>query len=238
MRPWSPIPIIENGEALLDLPPELLRLEPHPYQSLGAPYGDAGSPFRLRGAVIARLLMAQRTLQLQRTGWRLAIFDGWRPLTVQRFMVNHTIGEECAARGVDPTCPSLEREAVIQTVERFWAPPSEDPATPPPHSTGGAVDLSLVDQLGATVAMGSAIDAIGAISEPDHPGQQARGLPPGAERDRWLKAQEHRNLLRDAMEAAGFAQHPNEWWHFSWGDQLWAWRTGSPQAHYGRWWER
>jgi D-alanyl-D-alanine dipeptidase len=35
------------------------------------------------------------------------------------------------------------------------------------------------------------------------------------------------------MAAGGFAQHPNEWWHFSWGDQLWADRTGEPIAHYG-----
>jgi D-alanyl-D-alanine dipeptidase len=37
------------------------------------------------------------------------------------------------------------------------------------------------------------------------------------------------------MEVAGFAQHPNEWWHFSHGDQLWAWRQQQPIAHYGRW---
>jgi D-alanyl-D-alanine dipeptidase len=36
------------------------------------------------------------------------------------------------------------------------------------------------------------------------------------------------------MAAAGFARHPNEWWHFSHGDQLWAWLRGEPQAHYGR----
>jgi D-alanyl-D-alanine dipeptidase len=36
------------------------------------------------------------------------------------------------------------------------------------------------------------------------------------------------------MLEAGFAQHPNEWWHFSHGDQLWAWRTGQTQAIYGR----
>jgi D-alanyl-D-alanine dipeptidase len=43
-----------------------------------------------------------------------------------------------------------------------------------------------------------------------------------------------RLALTEAMQTAGFAQHPNEWWHFSWGDQLWAWRTGAGQACYGR----
>ena len=29
------------------------------------------------------------------------------------------------------------------------------------------------------------------------------------------------------MTKFGFAQHPNEWWHFSYGDQLWAWKIKS-----------
>jgi D-alanyl-D-alanine dipeptidase len=36
------------------------------------------------------------------------------------------------------------------------------------------------------------------------------------------------------MASAGFVQHPNEWWHFSWGDQLWAWRSAATAARYGR----
>ena len=57
-RPWSPIPILDNGEPLESLPGSLGRLEPHPYVSLGAPYGAGASPFRLRSGVIARLLAA------------------------------------------------------------------------------------------------------------------------------------------------------------------------------------
>jgi D-alanyl-D-alanine dipeptidase len=45
---------------------------------------------------------------------------------------------------------------------------------------------------------------------------------------------QRRSLLAAVMQQAGFAQHPNEWWHFSYGDQLWAWRTGGQQAIYGR----
>jgi len=36
------------------------------------------------------------------------------------------------------------------------------------------------------------------------------------------------------MASAGFARHPNEWWHFSVGDQLWAWINHAPAARYGR----
>ena len=234
MRPWSPIPIHDCGEPMLELPPELLRLEPHPYAALGAPYGAGASPFQLREGVLMRLLQAQEHLQRQQPAWRLAIFDAWRPLAVQRFMVEHAIGEECTHRGVARRHPSPELDAVIASVGQFWAPPSDDPAMPPPHSTGAAVDLTLADSAGAELPMGSSIDVIGAVSEPDHFLEQASQLAEGDERRMCLIWHGHRVALRAAMQAAGFAQHPNEWWHFSWGDQLWAWRSGADCAHYGR----
>lgn len=30
-----------------------------------------------------------------------------------------------------------------------------------------------------------------------------------------------RQLLNEVMNHSGLARHPNEWWHFSYGDQLW-----------------
>ena len=40
-------------------------------------------------------------------------------------------------------------------------------------------------------------------------------------------------LLHWLMTEEGFAGHPDEWWHFSWGDQMWAALTGAPSAPYG-----
>jgi D-alanyl-D-alanine dipeptidase len=230
MRPWSPIPILDDGEPLVELPPELLRLVPHPYAALGAPYGKATSPFRLRRGVVERLLRAQQALQAREPGWRLAIFDAWRPVAVQAFMVRHAIAAECSRRGVDPELPGPELEAITAEVGRFWAPPSLEPASPPPHSTGAAVDLTVADDDGRLLSMGGEIDAIGAESEPDHHAGTAEAAP-GSEAAHW---HHRRTVLRQAMEGAGFAQHPNEWWHFSHGDQLWAWRTGRSSCRYGR----
>jgi D-alanyl-D-alanine dipeptidase len=152
LRPWSPIPIRDNGEPLQELPPALLRLEPHPYASLGAPYGACSGPFRLRRGVIERLLQAQASLRQERGDWRLAIFDAWRPLAVQRFMVRHAFVQECRRRGLHPDLTGAGQREVEELVGRFWAPPSVDPATPPPHSTGGAVDLTLADREGRPLA--------------------------------------------------------------------------------------
>jgi D-alanyl-D-alanine dipeptidase len=235
MRPWSPIPIHDCGEPLLPLPSDLLRLEPHPYVAAGAPYGADACPFRLRQGVIERLLQAQRLLQERSPDCRLAVFDAWRPLAVQRFMVAYAIAEECQRRGVDPHQPSAELEAVKHEVGRFWAPPSDDPAAPPPHSTGAAVDLTLAGPDGEPLDLGSPIDAIGAVSEPDHFAVVAREVSDPQLRSQAALFQQRRDLLAAVMLEAGFAQHPNEWWHFSHGDQLWAWRTGDHQAIYGRW---
>ena len=43
-----------------------------------------------------------------------------------------------------------------------------------------------------------------------------------------------RNLLKEIMILFGFVQHPNEWWHFSYGDQLWAWKNKKANALYGK----
>ena len=228
-RPWHGIPIVASDEPLQPLPEALLRLQPHPYMSLGAPYGSGQSPFALRRGVVTRLLQAQQALQRSCPELQLAIFDGWRPIAVQQFMVSRTLVELCLQQGVDPQRPSPERDRLEAEVGRFWAPPSRDPATPPPHSTGAAVDLTLATVAGQPLDMGGAIDAIGAISEPGHYADAA-GADPSGSAARW---HHRRQCLSAAMATAGFAQHPNEWWHFSWGDQLWAWRSGAAQACYG-----
>ena len=167
MRPWSSIPIEDCGEPLQALPPALLRMEPHPYMALGAPYGTSGNPFQLRLGVVQRLLDAQQQLVEHDPRLRLSIFDAWRPIAVQAFMVDHSITELCRERGVEARSGHAF-DLVVADVGRFWAAPSRDPATPPPHSTGAAVDLTLSSSDGTPLAMGGEIDAIGAVSEPQH----------------------------------------------------------------------
>ena len=223
MRPWSPIPIEECGEPLQALPPALLRMEPHPYMALGAPYGTSGNPFQLRLGVVQRLLGAQQQLFEHDPSLRLSIFDAWRPIAVQAFMVDHSITELCRERGLEARSGQAF-DQVVADVGRFWAAPSRDPATPPPHSTGAAVDLTLSSSDGTPLAMGGEIDAIGAVSEPQHYAGRE-----DSEARRW---HQRRQLLAEVMGSAGFAQHPNEWWHYSFGDQLWAWRKGAAVAVY------
>ncbi len=230
-KPWVEINIEECGEPFCAIPASVLRVNPHPYISLGAPYGKCSDPFWLREGVVNRLINAETYLKIKASDYRLTVFDAWRPLSVQAFMFELAIKQECQARGIAAIdlCKPFEREEIFNVVKRFWAFPSNDPSSPPPHSTGGAIDITISDLQGKPIDMGGEIDDISSVSEPDYYLAKAK-LDSFSKEYLWNS---RRSLLADVMKEAGFVQHPNEWWHFSYGDQLWAWLRQSPFALYG-----
>lgn len=233
MRPYHQVPIQECGEPLIPIPLELFAVEsPHPYEKLGAPYGEH-SPYFLRQSVIEKLIAAQNYLQLLHPDWHIQIFDAYRPVAVQEFMVNYAFAEALSNRGlIEAELSDIQRQEIWQEVYKIWAQPSLDIKTPPPHSTGAAVDVTLVDGIGEILNMGSPIDELSERSLPDY---YANNEHPQAQ-------QYHANrvLLQDVMQKAGFTRNPREWWHFSFGDQMWAWLNNEIKlgenfvARYGR----
>lgn len=227
MKPYHQVLILECGEPLVPIPLQIFAIEsPHPYEKLGANY-EGRSPYYLRQSVINSLLQAQNQLQLLHPDWRIQIFDAYRPVTVQQFMVDYTFAEAVQAAGLrEVELSEKQRQDIWQQVYELWAVPSLDEKTPPPHSTGAAVDVTLVDSTGQTVNMGSPIDE---LSQRSHPDYFANSSDPEQ-----LQYHAHRQLLRDIMLKAGFQRHPGEWWHFCLGDQMWAWLSNQGVARYGR----
>jgi zinc D-Ala-D-Ala dipeptidase len=230
MKPYQTIPIEECHEPLLPIPGEFALVDPHPYMACGADYGGK-SPYYLRAGSIELLQKAQAQLHSLRPGWRLQIFDAYRPVEVQQYMVDYTFRTAAAERSLDlQTLAPAAQEELWQQVYQIWAVPSFELATPPPHSTGAAIDLTIVDDLQRPIEMGSPIDEMSERSKPNY----------FADRPDDQLFHQNRELLRQVMEHAGFWRHPGEWWHFSWGDQLWAWicRENNPGemrvARYGR----
>ena len=231
MRPWNKLKIVDCNDPLVQLPFGFKRLIPHPYLSIGAPYQNEADPWKLRTKVIERLVLAKEYLKLEAPQYRLAIYDAWRPIKVQSFMVDYVIDQQCKLKGIsfseDKNNPEFKR--IVDEVCKFWAPPSLNPETPPPHSTGAAVDLTLSVEDGSIIDMGGEIDAIGTISKPDYYASYDN-------KEKKIDFQifhTRRQLLSEVMKKAGFATHPNEWWHFSFGDQLWAWQNNFAEAIYG-----
>lgn len=199
------IPIQECGEALVPLPfsCRLYWVPDHP--------AFAFSRFQMARQSVAEMLVA--AAGALPTGVRLAIVEGWRPPQIQRLM------REATRRRLQAESPDLAESALRALVDRFSAP--MDPDVPPPHTTGGAVDVHLADSAGEMLDFASPyalLDARAAAAD-------AAGLTSEAERNR--------AVLSAAMLAAGFTNYPEEWWHWTYGDQSWAYRGGHPAAIYG-----
>jgi D-alanyl-D-alanine dipeptidase len=86
MKPYQLVPIQECHEPLVEIPPQFARETPHPYLRLSAPYSNC-SPYYLRQGVLNRLLQAQVELRQVQPDWNIQIFDAYRPIPVQQFMV-------------------------------------------------------------------------------------------------------------------------------------------------------
>jgi len=227
LKPWCQIPIADNNEKLISIPSEIDFIEPHPYLALGAPYKSTSRIWSLREGVVSRLVKANNYLQSIHNNYSLILYDSWRPVEVQSYMFYLAYERECKKRGLE--CQSNEISSnpeIIKEVEKFWAYPSIDDKYPPPHSTGGAIDLSIADNSGRFIEMGCDIDNMDKSASPEF------------YKDRNSKEaiiwDERRNLLKKVMLKFEFVQHPNEWWHFSYGDQLWAWTNQSRIAIYGK----
>ena len=226
MKIWNKIPIKDNGDKLIAIPSYLNFLDPHPYSHLGAPYKDKTSIWKLREEVVNRLVKVNDYL-ISKSSFNLLIYDSWRPLEVQEFMFKRAFLLECEKSDIDISFENIKSyPSILKKVEKFWAYPSHDTRCPPPHSTGGALDVCLSDKDGNLVEMGSMVDQMDETSNPYfYENMKNEGA---------IIWNSRRNLLREIMTKFGFAQHPNEWWHFSYGDQLWAWKNKKANALYGK----
>ena len=233
MKPYQKILIQECGEPLIAIPLEKFAVElPHPYEKLGAEYGEK-SPYYLRKRVVRALVTAQLLLEKIHPGWKIKIYDAYRPLGVQQFMVDYTFDSLLRKHNLTSnTVSPQQRQNIWEQVYQFWAPPSIDKKTPPPHSTGAAVDVTLVNSQNRVIDMGSAIDELSERSRPNYYQKSSQLIEQQYHR--------HRQLLDQVMTHAGFTGHTGEWWHYSLGDQMWTWHHNQKhpqdirQARYGR----
>lgn len=186
------VPIEECGEPLVDLRSyPLLATTDHPKAE-----SPAETRLHCREGVAERLLRADTALP---EGVRLLIVECHRPLEIQEAYW------EANLEALRERHPDRPEEELAEESAKFVAPPR----IVPPHSTGGAVDLVLLDADGTELDMGSPLNKAGPLMRTD-----AEGIPEAAK--------DNRGTLLAAMEGAGFVNYGHEWWHFSYGDRYWA----------------
>ncbi len=199
------IPIQESREPVVDLSKFDFILEPKYF--MGGVSGD--KRIFLREGVVRRLDELQKELK----GFKIKIWDGFRSRIVQNTLLNNLCKELAIKQ------PTWSKEEVAHEAGVFITLAS-DANRIPPHATGGAVDLTLVDASGSEVDMGTEFDHFGPEAHVEY---FASDSPIGR----------NRTMLRELLRSRDFVQYSDEWWHFDYGNQLWAMNLHKPFAIYG-----
>ncbi len=88
------------------------------------------------------------------------------------------------------------------------------------HQTGGAIDITLCNKEHQELEMGTKVAEYNEKTKTKNSFLSE-------------EARRNRKLLGEVMIAAGFKNFPGEWWHFSYGDKLWAAYSGKNICFYG-----
>lgn len=164
-----------------------------------------------------RTSLAHKLLEVERSlpyGIHLLIIEGHRPLSLQRKYFDDY------SRELKELHPDWTDKTIYQEASKYVSPPE----ITPPHSTGGAIDLTLCDKNSTEFDMGTWVNA-----DPE----KSDGACFTATKNILPKARENRNILIDAMICHGFVNYPTEWWHWSYGDRYWAYMAKQKHAIFG-----
>jgi D-alanyl-D-alanine dipeptidase len=112
-------------------------------------------------------------------GFKIKFFDCYRPVDVQKKMW------------------------AIMPDSRYVANPNKSGSI---HNRGAAVDITLVDNSGKELDMGTAFDHFGVEAHHSYQNLPAQVL-------------ENRKYLKKIMEQCGFVAQSTEWWHYNYGDR-------------------
>jgi D-alanyl-D-alanine dipeptidase len=145
-------------------------------------YGKFDRAF-LRKPAAEKLRAAAKSLADLQPGWKILVWDALRPRSVQRLFWARVVGTAQQPYVADPEKGSV-------------------------HNFGFALDVTLLDDSGAPVDMGTGYDDFTKLAEPQREGELLKA-------GKLTQAQvDNRKILRRVMTGAGFIQQPNEWWHY------------------------
>ncbi len=204
---WSNIVIEENNEKMVEVY-ETSKLR------LSTRFHSSYTPsFFVRETVLHKLIQAANNLP---DGFSLILIEGYRSLETQQQSWDANI---LFVQQENPTWSQEEIENVVKLVSARPTPLAN-------HHCGGAVDVLLGDNKGNILDCGS-IYPSGTCTA-----KMRKRFPMFSEYINTAQAY-NRKILREAMGTAGFVWYPGEWWHYCWGDRMWAVYTDQKKCLYG-----
>jgi len=203
------VSIQECGEELLDIKKRCKNVRVATGKECPQIHSAASS--FARKTVTEKLCKAQSCLP---DGIKFKILEGYRPVSIQKKIFKERMAY------LKKQNPKWNEERLFRETAVFVAPWENTP----PHSTGGAIDLTLVAKKGKELVMGTNFkDVYGDVYDDS--------CFTDAEVSK--EAKSNRKILIDALTRAGFVNYPAEWWHWSYGDRYWAFLKKKRFAIYG-----
>lgn len=177
----------------------------------------------VRQSVYDKLINAATLLP---EGYKFVLFDVWRSNEAQQSLF------DILKNKLSKQYPDLSQPALLKRVLTTVAPPSDDIINKPsPHNTGGAVDLAIIDQTGHPLKFGTPFDDHTEVARTSYFEEKlSHGNQLTSDEEMILQ---NRRLLFNIMTEVGFTNYTDEWWHYDYGNQNWAWKSGAPYAIYG-----
>ena len=149
------------------------------------------APFAIMTAEAAEKL-AHAADMLREQGYRIKIFDAYRPLRAVRYFIRWSQEEENGLTS-EEFYPEFKKRS--QLVDQGYIARNSS------HTRGSAVDLTLTDLNGNELDMGTCFDYFGKLAW-----HGAKGIT----QEQML----NRLMLKTVMEEAGFRPFEKEWWHY------------------------
>lgn len=221
-RDWREVRIVENNEPLVEVPREICV--PYYAREMKLVLDER---IYLREQVLVKVLEARDRLYSE-TGLCLQVYDGWRPIELQKNLFWYYMREFTACKfdlvdkfghledfnAVEDCFNNLPvdmQKTLFEANRTYVSWPSKDPKSPSPHATGGSVDVWLAD-----VSLGVPFDWMEVNAGAFYHLKLLRDRFVGNDR----KICMHRTKLILSMARVGFSCYGPEFWHFNYGNQM------------------
>lgn len=169
-------------------------------------FGWSKSPQILaRKSLVDMLKLAKAKLP---AGYNFKIYDGYRTYETQKKI------SESFWKRLKLMHPRLGDEMLFLLLVKFSGGVLKNVPKPDSHRNGGALDLTIIDQHGASLYMGTEIDDLTEKAALDYFKNKRKKFF-SMER----LAGRNRLMLEQVMTEAGFKGYKYEWWHWSSSNQ-------------------
>lgn len=207
------IKIIENHEPMIDLKNQKeIAYGPSPEIPDNTDYTN------IRKTVYDKLKQAQSLLPKD---LYFCLYEGYRNIKLQKMLFDNRFKE------IEKCHPDWSQNQIFIETTKLVSPVLNQDKTEniPPHSTGGAIDVYLIDNHGNPVDMGILIK--------DWMKDKDGSLSLTFSNKISAEAKKNRDIMSKALLAVGFVNYPTEYWHWSYGDRYWAYHKNELHAVYG-----